>query len=462
MSLLTFIKTTIIPADFRRQLVMVLVGGVISTAIISTFFISQFTSSAVSKNLLEEGRKITETFASQSILGLLVSNVENVEDSVTAILKFPGVEGVGVYDLEKKPLVERGKNTIIAGEATWSDEAAVVKETDEDWYFVAPVYYIQEYEEDSFELEAQPELLGYVRIVQSKEGLNSLISKIRKVNIIISLCLAAALMVLLLMITQRVTKPLQQLMVLMRRAQSGETDVRAELSGPRDIREMEGAFNTMIESLQDREIQLELARDEAIQSARIKGDFAANVSHELRTPLNGIIGMLELLSGMGLTSKQREYVYIARNSSDALLALIDDILDFSRIDSGKLVVDSKEFNLRELLDDVVSIMASQAQSKNLDLAHLICTSVPNSVMGDARRIRQLLLNLCGNAIKFTNAGEVGIYVNLIETSGSDIRLRFEVKDTGIGIPENAKGKIFEAFSQADASTTRKFGGTVWT
>ena len=275
MSLLTFIKTTIIPADFRRQLVMVLVGGVISTAIISTFFISQFTSSAVSKNLLEEGRKITETFASQSILGLLVSNVENVEDSVTAILKFPGVEGVGVYDLDKKPLVERGKNTIIADEATWSDEVAVVKETDEDWYFVAPVYYIQEYEEDSFELEAQPELLGYVRIVQSKEGLNSLISKIRKVNIIISLCLAAALMVLLLMITQRVTKPLQQLMVLMRRAQSGETDVRAELSGPRDIREMEGAFNTMIESLQDREIQLELARDEAIQSARIKGDFAA-------------------------------------------------------------------------------------------------------------------------------------------------------------------------------------------
>ena len=459
MKFLIAIKNVIIPTDFRRQLVMVLMGGIISTAIISTFFISEFTSSAVSKNLLEEGKKITETFASQSVLGLLVSNVENVEDSVTAILNFPGVEGVGVYDLDKKPLVERGKETLTTDQSIWGDKVALAKETEEAWYFVAPVYYLQESEEDAFHEEALPELLGHVRVVQSKEDLKLLISKIRKVNILISLGLAAALMVLLLMLTRRVTKPLQQLMSLMRRAQSGETDVRAELSGPRDIQEMEGAFNTMIESLQDREIQLESARDEAIQSARVKGDFAANVSHELRTPLNGILGMLELLSGMGLTSKQREYVNIARNSSDALLALIDDILDFSRIDSGKLVVDSKEFNLRELLDDVVSIMASQAQSKNLDLAHLICTSVPNSVMGDSRRIRQLLLNLCGNALKFTSTGEIGIYVNLIETSGTDIRLRFEVKDTGIGIPENAKEKIFEAFSQADGSTTRKFGGT---
>ena len=459
MSIFKAVKSIVIPGDFRRQLVMVLVGGIISTAIISTFFISEFTSNAVSKDLLEEGKKITETFASQSILGLLVSNVENVEDSVTAILNFPGVEGVGIYDLEKKSLVERGKDTLASDNAAWSDEVSLVKETEHAWYFVAPVYYHQESEEDSFEEVAEPELLGHVRIIQSKEGLNVLVSKIRKVNIAISLGLAAALMILLLLITRRVTKPLQELMSLMRRAQSGETDVRAELSGPEDIREMEGAFNTMIESLQDREVQLETARDVALQSARVKGDFAANVSHELRTPLNGILGMLELLSGMGLSPKQRDYVNIARNSSDALLALIDDILDFSKIDSGKLEVESKDFNLRELLDDVVSIMASQAQSKNLDIAHLICTSVPNIVKGDSRRIRQLLLNLCGNAIKFTSNGEIGIYVNLKTTNDNDICMRFEVKDTGIGIPENAKGKIFEAFSQADGSTTRKFGGT---
>ncbi len=194
MSLLSSIKNAIIPTDFRRQLVMVLMGGIISTSIISTFFISEFTSSAVSKNLLEEGKKITETFARQSILGLLVSNVENVEDSVVAILNFPGVEGVGVYDLEQKPLVERGKETLTTDQAVWSDEVALIKETEEDWYFVAPVYYLQETEEDAFDQEAKSELLGYVRVVQSKDSLNSLISKISKVNILISLALAAAML----------------------------------------------------------------------------------------------------------------------------------------------------------------------------------------------------------------------------------------------------------------------------
>ena len=459
MSFLKLIKKKFIPEDFRRQLVMVLVGGIISTAIISTFFISEFTSNAVSENLLEEGKKITETFASQSILGLLVSNVENVEDSVNAVLNFPSVQGVGIYDLEKNPLVERGKDTFAEGEVRWSDQVELIKETENAWYFVAPVYYLHEAGEDVFEESSEPELLGHVRVIQSKDALNTLINNIRNVNIFISLALAAALMVLLLLITQRVTKPLQELRNLMRRAQGGETDVRAELSGPKDIREMESAFNTMIESLQDREVLLESARDAALQLARVKGDFAANVSHELRTPLNGILGMLELLSVMGLTAKQREYVKIAQNSSDALLALIDDILDFSKVDSGKFEVDAKEFNLRELLDDVVSIMASQAQDKNLDLAHLICVSVPHTILGDSRRIRQLLLNLCGNAIKFTSSGEIAIYVNLKETCNTDIRLRFEVKDTGIGIPDGAKDKIFEAFSQADGSTTRKYGGT---
>ena len=150
--------------------------------------------------------------------------------------------------------------------------------------------------------------------------------------------------------------------------------------------------------------------------------------------------MLELLSGMGLSPKQKEYVNIARNSSDALMALIDDILDFSKIDSGKLQIETEDFNLRELLDDVISIMATQAQTKDLDLAHLICQSVPPILRGDPRRIRQLLLNLCGNAIKFTRTGSVSLHVQAVNKNDDNIRLRFEVKDTGIGIAEEAKEK----------------------
>ena len=153
MSFIREIKSKLIPGDFRRQLVMVLVSGIIVTTILSTFLISEFTSNAVSKNLLEEGKKITESFASQSILGLLVSNVENVEDSVTTILNFPGIQGVGIYDLNKKPLVERGESTFSSGASgdvgpVWIDRVDLVKETDDDWYFVAPVFYLHEDDED--------------------------------------------------------------------------------------------------------------------------------------------------------------------------------------------------------------------------------------------------------------------------------------------------------------------------
>ena len=459
MEFIKFLKRVFIPSDFRRQLAIALVVGIISTAMISTFVVSEYSSNIVSKNLADEGKKITETFASQSTLGLLIGNKENVEDAVTATLNFPNVKGVGIYYANRKPLVERGQATLASDKALWSNEVDLIKETEHAWYFIAPVYSKPDVEDDPFAEDLEPELLGYVRIVKSKSALKSLVSNVRKVNVMISLGLAATLMLLLLSITQRVTKPLKELMGIMRRAQFGETYVRAELKGPRDIIEMETAFNTMINALQDRETQLEKARDSALQSARIKGEFAANVSHELRTPLNGILGMLELLSGMGLSPKQKEYVNIARNSSDALMALIDDILDFSKIDSGKLQVQEEDFNLRELLDDVVSIMATQAQTKDLDLAHLICQSVPPILVGDSRRIRQLLLNLCGNAIKFTRTGEVSIHVLAFEADDKEVKVRFEVKDSGIGIAEEAKDKIFEAFSQADGSTTRKFGGT---
>ncbi|MEM8843908.1 MAG: EAL domain-containing protein [Pseudomonadota bacterium] len=458
MSILNFIKNIFMPSDFRRQLLLVLITGILFTTFISTFVISNFTSKAVSEYLLLQGKKITENFASQTILGLLVDDPGNIEQALTATLNLPDIEGLGVYDASRKPLIELGKGTLDEDQKLWDTSTNIVRETTEDWYFVAPVYYTPEFDEDSYEEVADKELIGYVRIVQSKANLNQLVASIRNANLLISLTLAIAVLVLLLLVTQQVTSPLNALMRLMHKTQDGSYE-HAQLEGPRDIRDMQTAFNSMIESLQDREEQLEKARDAALQSARVKGDFAANVSHELRTPLNGILGMLELLSDTGLSAKQREYVGIATNSSDALLALIDEILDFSKIDSGKMIAEPEEFNLRELLDEVVSIMATQTQAKNLDLAHLIGYSVPNSLLGDARRIRQLLLNLCGNAIKFTNNGEIAINVLLDEREENNLRLRFEVKDSGIGISGDAKEKIFEAFSQADESTTRKYGGT---
>ena len=458
MKILNNIKKIFSPTDFRRQLLSVLILGILLTTFISTFFISGFTSKAVSGYLLLQGKNITENFASQTILGLLVGNPDNIVPAINATLNLPDIEGLGVYDASRKPLIELGKDTLDENHSLWDTGSDVVKETQHDWYFVAPVYYMPELDEGFFDEVIEKELIGYVRVVQSKASLNQLVASIRNANLLISLTLAVAVLVLLLLVTQQVTSPLNALMKLMHKTQEG-TYEHAKLAGPRDIRDMQTAFNSMIESLQDREEQLEKARDAALQLARAKGDFAANVSHELRTPLNGILGMLELLSETGLSSKQHEYVNIASNSSDALLALIDDILDFSKIDSGKMIVEPEKFNIRELLDEVVSIMATQTRSKNLDLAHLIAYSVPAYLVGDARRIRQLLLNLCGNAIKFTENGEISIHVTREDSDDDHLRLRFEVRDTGIGISGEAKNKIFEAFSQADESTTRKYGGT---
>ena len=447
------------PSGFRGQLAIALVLGIISTAVISTFVVSNHSSNVISKYLANEGKKITETFANQSVLGLLIGNSENVQNLIATTLNFPHVEGVGIYFADRTPLVEEGKSTLTTINESWANEPALLSETNDAWYFIAPVFSNEEAADNPFIDDVKPELLGYVRIVKSKSALQDLLGNIRKINIMISLGLSVALMLLLLSITQTVTKPLKKLMGIMHLAQEGQTDLRAKPEGPRDIKEMVFAFNSMIESLEERERELATARDSALQSARVKGEFAANVSHELRTPLNGILGMLELLGGTGLSSKQKEYVGIARNSSDALTALIDDILDFSKIDSGKLHIELHDFNLRELLDEVVSIMASQAQTKDIDLAHLICQSLPPVLRGDPRRLRQLLLNLCGNSIKFTQRGEISIHVNILSQHSENITLRFEVKDTGIGITEEAKDKIFDAFSQADQATTKKFGGT---
>ena len=168
---------------------------------------------------------------------------------------------------------------------------------------------------------------------------------------------------------------------------------------------MQGAFNTMMHALADRENKLESARNAALQYAHAKGEFAANVSHELRTPLNGIIGMLEILKETGLSPKQQEYVSVAHDSGNVLLLLIDDILNFSKIDFGKVAIKNEAFNLCETLDDIAVILTVQVQSKDIDIAYVVNKDVPTHIHGDESRIRQLLLNLMGNAIKFTEKRE---------------------------------------------------------
>ncbi len=225
-----------------------------------------------------------------------------------------------------------------------------------------------------------------------------------------------------------------------------------------EIREWIGV-HTDVDIEKRAEAALREAKEAAEAATRAKSEFLANMSHEIRTPLNGIIGMTELALDTKMTTEQREYLSTVKLSADHLLTVINDILDFSKIEAGKLDLDVSSFDLRETLEDTLATLALRAHKKGLELADHIAPDVPDALEGDPHRLRQIVVNLLGNAIKFTDTGEVVLGVELESSTESEVVLHFFVRDTGIGISAEQQKRLFKAFSQADTSTTRKYGGT---
>ncbi|PHS73416.1 MAG: response regulator receiver protein [Cycloclasticus sp.] len=437
---------------FSKQLNVAFLINITLLSIVSAAFIAYVTYERERDAYIDYGINISNALVKQ-LSALSSGNTEQlIRDSFKTFSTLSGVQQLVVFDDEFRPTLTLNKNQdfpIIKG---WQDIASnqvkFEREANEGLYFTVNL------ENLNF-----PSSTAFLMIVLEKQSVATYIQSIFVTNVGIIAFIAMILLIAVSLVIRRLSKPLEAFSSMMIQAASGSTGLRTHHDASAELFNMSEAFNQMMEVIEARHDELEISRDRALQTAKIKSDFASNVSHEIRTPLNGILGMVNLLKEMGLPQHQQEYLEVASKSGDALLQMVNDVLDFSKMESGRFQLEIKDVDLTRLLEQESLLFASRAQSKNLELCLDLPTDQIYIIQSDPTRLRQVVSNVLNNAIKFTSDGHVTLSAKIQVTEKNASFVEISISDTGIGIPEKSLDKIFAPFSQVDAKIANDYGGT---
>ncbi|SNB57247.1 two-component system, NarL family, sensor histidine kinase BarA [Marinobacter sp. es.042] len=476
----------------KKVLVVTLVPTLLTTLMLGLFFTYSWVNN-IESLLKDRGESLSRQLAAGSEYGLFTANRSLLSSLSNALLEEQDVRSITFFGSDGSRLLHTGpgsSETVQSGELTAGHATRISREN--STRFITPVFLQDLMIESMLDPDARQSMsnlrepLGWVVVEMSHIRTEKETYKALLISLLLVLGGVILSMAIALRLSRAFTNPVFELNEAVARLKEGKLDTRVYTGAGPEFEQLESGLNAMaeelskaqaemqqnidqatedlretLETIEIQNIELDFARKEALEASRIKSEFLANMSHEIRTPLNGIIGFTELLLKSPLPRQQRDHLSTIRKSSEILLTIINDILDFSKIEAGKLILDRVPFQLRDIVEEVMVMLAPAAHAKNLDLVPLVYNDVPDNIMGDPLRVKQVITNLVNNAIKFTQTGEVVLRASLEEEEADTNRvtLRLSITDSGVGLSRAQQQSLFNAFSQADASTARQYGGT---